>query len=539
MSEQVERMAAGVVQASFTGPVVPAWLARRIDDGLGSVCLFGSNLCGVEVERGGTAVSGVEAAAHVARALHALRPSLVVATDEEGGDVTRLEADRGSSEPGNAALGAAGDLVLTREVAGSLGRLLRLVGIDLDLAPCADINTYGNPAIGVRSFGTDPQLVASHVGAAVMGLQDEGVAACAKHFPGHGATGVDSHLYLPVVDAPADVLRVRELAPFRAALAAGVTAVMIGHLRVPALDEDLPATISPAIITDLLRGELGFEGVVVTDALDMEGIGGAKDIPMNVVRAVAAGADLCCLGPDAADELVGACIDALLGALRSGALTEERLSEAAGRVGSLRARTAEIDAGGVPPSPYDRSDGPTECGVAGVSLLAEAVAELADSGAVAAERALHVEGRLPASANRAHVVELGRPPMIAAGRVPWGVAEPLAALDASISSERLSHPDDVASVFERAADRPLVVVTRDPQHHVDRLELLEALCVARPDAVVVDMGWPSDVVPSPEAGAGCAAARVRTFGASRVTGAAVARLLAGDTKPTGRQRVER
>jgi beta-N-acetylhexosaminidase len=423
MSAELSRMAAATLLASFAGPDVPDWLRRRVDGGLGGVCLFGSNLrpdlgpplargtghsadagaaanppapdrgagaaatsppsaggpgsaatslaggpsAGATPSVGGrspagdrgaprgrvgaragdagvgdtsarVAEAGVVAAARVSAALHAVRPSVVVALDEEGGDVTRLEAHVGSSVPGNAALGAADDAALTRRLAHGLGLRLAGAGVDLDLAPCADANTDpANPVIGVRSFGADPALVARHVAAFVEGLQAAGVAACAKHFPGHGATTVDSHLDLPVVDASAPVLRARELVPFRAAIGAGASAVMLGHLRMPAFDH-LPATISRPIATGLLRDELGFGGAVVTDALDMHGIGGPPAIPANVVRAVAAGADLCCLGSEGTDELIGACIDALVGAVRRGDLDGSRLADAAARVAAIRRR---------------------------------------------------------------------------------------------------------------------------------------------------------------------------------------------------------
>ena len=258
---ELRRAAAGTLLASFPGPSVPGWLLRRVEDGLGGVCLYGSNR---HADIGA-----------VAALLHGARPSVVVAADEEGGDVTRIEATTGSSLPGNAALGAVDDVELTRAVAGALGARLRSLGVDLDLAPCADVNSDpDNPVIGVRSFGADPALVARHTAAFVSGLQAAGVAACAKHFPGHGAVTVDSHLALPTVAEVGE----RELAPFRAAVAAGVAAVMPGHLRVPALD-DAPASVSRRVLVDLLRGSLGFDGVVVTDALDMGGIGGPAGDP--------------------------------------------------------------------------------------------------------------------------------------------------------------------------------------------------------------------------------------------------------------------
>ena len=467
MSASLSRLAAATLLASFNGPDVPGWVRRRVDEGLGGVCLFGSNL------------TGVESAAAVSAVLHGVRPSVLVATDEEGGDVTRIEARNGSSVPGNAALGAVDDTGLTRDVFASLGRVLVDAGIDLDLAPCADVNVdAANPVIGVRSFGSDPELVARHVAAAVHGLQGVGVAACAKHFPGHGATTVDSHLDLPVVDVPAEVVLGRELVPFRAAIAAGVATIMTGHLVVPAFDE-LPATVSRPLLVDLLRDELGFTGAVVTDALDMHGIGGPSAIPANVVRALGAGVDLCCLGSDATDELVGACVDAVVAAVEAGELDEERLADAARRVAGIA-----VEGDGLEPG------------------------DLAELGADAARRALRVEGNLPSDLRGAHVVEIRRPPTIAAGPVPSRLAGPLQRLDPTVT-----HSDHAA-----VPDRPLIVVIRDVQILPDGPERLDALLAERPDAVVVDLGWPSGEPLRSRA-------RVSTFGASRAGIAAVAELL--------------
>ncbi len=415
---ELRRAAAGTLLSSFPGETVPSWVWRQADAGLGGVCLYGSN-------------RGADVAA-VAAALHDVRPDLVVALDEEGGDVTRLEAVTGSSVPGNAALGAVDDVGLTRSVAAALGAVLREVGVDLDLAPCADVNSDPtNPVIGVRSFGADAEVAARHTVAFVAGLQSAGVAACAKHFPGHGAVAVDSHVSLPTVTAPAEVLRARELVPFRAAIEGGVAAVMPGHLLVPAFD-DVPATVSRRIVTDLLRDELGFEGLVVTDALDMGGAGGPDEIPANVARALAAGADLCCLGPDNDEALVEACIDAIVAAVAADELAADRVVDAAARVASLRAAT-ERETERETERTADRVAGaPSPSHVGSLELRAA----LASVGADAADRAVRVDGTLPAPARGAHVVELDRPANIAAGAVPW------ASRGRSPSSTRRSPPPD-------------------------------------------------------------------------------------------------
>ena len=229
--------------------------------------------------------------------------------------MTRLEAATGSSYPGNGALGVVDDVELTERVAASLGAELAEAGVNLDFAPVADVNTNPqNPVIGIRSFGSDAELVARHVAAFVRGLQRAGVAACAKHFPGHGDTSVDSHLALPVVDALDPQVA---LAPFRAAIEAGVRSIMTAHIVVRSLG-DAPATMSREILHDLLRGELGYDGMVVTDALEMKAISATVGVEEGAVRSLAAGADALCLGHDLFDESVVSVRDALVDAVRTG-----------------------------------------------------------------------------------------------------------------------------------------------------------------------------------------------------------------------------
>ncbi|MFP3715155.1 glycoside hydrolase family 3 N-terminal domain-containing protein, partial [Puerhibacterium sp. TATVAM-FAB25] len=326
----VRRAVLGVLLPGFTGTTAPAWLLTAARDGLAGVVLFAQN------------TPDLATTAALTGALHAAAPDLLVTVDEEGGDVSRLEAADGSSLPGATALGVVDDEDLTAETGETLGRLLAAVGVDLDLAPVLDVaSDPRNPVIGVRSFGPEPGLVARHARAFVRGLQRGGVGACAKHFPGHGDTAVDSHLALPVVDVPPAVLRERELVPFAAA--AGETdAVMTGHLVVPAVGP-APASLEPAA-TALLRS-LGFAGPVITDALDMRAVSDGDRIGEVAVRAVEAGADLLCLGTTAGrddEALFAEAADALATAVVSGRLTVARLEESAARtrrtVAAIRAR---------------------------------------------------------------------------------------------------------------------------------------------------------------------------------------------------------
>jgi beta-N-acetylhexosaminidase len=326
---EIERLAHAAVLTGFVGTTVPDWLARRVDAGLGGVCWFAQQ------------VEDEEQATRLAQDLHGRGPVLVM-SDEEGGDVTRLDVRHGSPYPGHAALGALDDVDATTRVAAAMGRRLRDVGVDVALAPVVDVNADPrNPVIGVRSFGATPDLVARHGAAFVRGLQAAGVAACAKHFPGHGSTHTDSHLALPTVDDPVEVLRDRDLAPFAAVVQAGTRCIMTAHVVFPAYD-DRPATLSPVLL-GLLREELGFEGVIITDALDMKAIADTVGHGEGAVRSMAAGADLICIGNPGfpenydADRRLGGVVDALVTAVREGRLPADRLARAAERVSRLRA----------------------------------------------------------------------------------------------------------------------------------------------------------------------------------------------------------
>ena len=302
---------------SFPGTEVPDWIRRFLAGGGGAIVLFAYNVRDrAQLKR-------------LCSDLGAENTGVLLAIDEEGGDVTRLEAVEGSSTPGNAALGHVDDVELTEAVAREIGDELAAVGVNWNLAPVADVNVPANPVIRVRSFGDDAALVARHVAAYVRGMQSAGVAACAKHFPGHGSTEQDSHLELPVL-----VGHVEDgLEPFRAAIAAGVKTIMTAHIRVPGFGDD-PATVNPELI-GMLRDDLGFDGVVMADALEMKGLADSVGVEEGAVRALAAGVDSLCVGHDLHEEAVDAIEEAVLAAISSGRLPEERVAEAAARVAKV------------------------------------------------------------------------------------------------------------------------------------------------------------------------------------------------------------
>lgn len=224
---------------------------------------------------------------------------LLIATDQEGGQLTAMGTPT-TQFAGNMALAATRDPALAQRVGHAIGRELAALGVNVNYAPVADLSTNpANPVLGIRSFGDDPALAASLVAAMVMGLQSAGVAATLKHFPGTGHAAVDSHYQMPVIDHNRDRLERVELRPFRAGVDGGARLVMSGHFAIPALNgsADVPATVSRAVMHDFMRDDLGFDGVVITDALDMGAITQGAGQIVDVIAAVRAGVDLLLLMP--------------------------------------------------------------------------------------------------------------------------------------------------------------------------------------------------------------------------------------------------
>jgi beta-N-acetylhexosaminidase len=261
----------------------------------------------------------------------------IIATDQEGGLVQRL-VEGFTSLPEAAVVGAAGDADLARQYGAMVGAELRATGVNMDLAPVLDVNDNpANPVIGRRAFGTTPAAVIAVALPFIDGLHDAQVAAVGKHFPGHGNTETDSHFTLPVVHKSLDELEATELAPFRAAIEAGIDAIMVAHVAYPSLDPSgLPASISSTIVTGLLREQLGFEGVIVTDDMGMAGVAALMPSEQAVVEAVKAGVDLViCVSMPCDAEMAQA---ALIAAVESGDLPLARVDDAVRRVLELKQR---------------------------------------------------------------------------------------------------------------------------------------------------------------------------------------------------------
>lgn len=477
----LRRLALRTLLPAFRGHTAPPWALDLIAEGVGGYIIFGYNIL------------DQDQVSALTRELRAVRPDVLLSIDEEGGDVTRLAHVSGSPYPGNAALGAVDDLGLTERIYRAIGADLLAAGFNLNLAPTIDVNTTDdNPIIGTRAFGAEAAKVAAHAAAAITGLQSVGVAACAKHFPGHGATNTDSHHALPTVDVPVELLRERDLAPFAAAIKAGTQAVMTAHIRVPALTGDEPATLSRAAMFDLLRREMGFTGVVVTDALEMRGVAGpAGGTAKATALALAAGNDLLCLGSRVTHELVEESVHEIVAAIDAGRLPLSRVEEAAERVAGLAAWTAAT-----------RAAEPAEDGI----------------GYPAARRAVRVEGNLAGfeAPLVVQVLESEAEVNIAVGPgVPWGLGPHINGTDQVHIASQSASPDALRAT---AGTRPIVVVGRNLHRLPGAAGLIEELASRHP-VVAVEMGWPSTWRPQG------VRAFVTTYGASRANGWAAASAL--------------
>jgi beta-N-acetylhexosaminidase len=304
--------------AGFDGPTLPIELRSLAREfGLGGVILFAQN------------VAEPEQVAELCFEAARLVPDLPawVSIDQEGGRVARLKAPF-TEWPPMATIGRSGDATLADRFARALASELRAVGVSLDYAPVLDVHTnQKNPVIGDRALSDDPEEVARLGGAIIRALQAEGIAACGKHFPGHGDTSVDSHLELPLVEHAIERLRAVEFVPFRAAIGAHVASIMTAHVFLPALDEDHPATLSKRIVTGVLREELKFEGLILSDDLEMKAVAGRYAVPSAAVLAVEAGCDgvLICSGDH---DVQAAALEALIYAVEEGRIPFTRVEDA-------------------------------------------------------------------------------------------------------------------------------------------------------------------------------------------------------------------
>ncbi len=304
------------------------WIRQR---SLGGFFVFGPNLG--DRQQLADMISELQAAAP--------GPPLFVAMDLEGGRVQLWRSPHWRDLPTARELGArlqaSGDEAELENLGREVGVELRALGVNVDFAPVLDVDTHPtNPIIGDRAYGPTPELVQRAALAFARGLHGVGMLAVGKHFPGHGDTARDSHIELPVVDRPVERLQAIELAPFRAAIDADFDALMTAHVRFPALDVTHPATVSTAICTDLLRGELGFKGVLFTDDMAMKGIRQGDDLLAASIRAINAGCDVVLTAFEYTDH--EALLDGLEAAVADGRIAVERVAQSLARIARVKGR---------------------------------------------------------------------------------------------------------------------------------------------------------------------------------------------------------
>ncbi|SDL59967.1 beta-N-acetylhexosaminidase [Glycomyces sambucus] len=434
---------------------------------------------------------------------------LLIATDQEYGSVVRI-GEPATQFPGAMPLGATRDLDAAERAAEIAGSELRAMGLNHNFAPDADVNVDpANPVIGVRSFGSDPALVAEFAAAQVRGYQAGGVAVSAKHFPGHGDTGTDSHVGLPVITHTAEEWERIDAPPFTAAIAAGTDMVMSAHLQFPALDDSLkPATLSHPILTGLLRERLGFTGVVVTDALDMQGVRTEYGDDRVPVLALLAGADLLLMPPD-----LPLAHQAVLDAVASGELTEARIDASVRRILELKTRHGIVDA--------PETDEGAAAEAVGSEAHRAAAADIADRSVTL----LANDGTLPFAGGSVLVTGWGE-------NTTRLLAEALAAQ--GFDAEAHVTGDDpgaaaIGAAAAAAAGRDLVVVaTRNVRAGSPQADLVAALLDGPAPVVTAAVGTPYDA-----AHLGAVNASLAAYSYAAPSLEALAKAIAGNLAPSG------
>lgn len=506
----LEQKIGQVMVIGFDGPETDDGLLEMIEDyHVGGVILFARN---VESPRQvATLTNALQSAAALSTAVESAHPGLLIAIDQEGGRVARLIESKGFTEfPSAMALTATGDVENARRVAEAMAAEMRAVGINADFAPDLDVNNNpANPVIGIRSFSSEPGLVAQYGVAFVEGLQDDGVLAFGKHFPGHGDTSVDSHVSLPLVPHERARLEAVEFVPFKAAMGANVAGIMSAHVTFPAIDATpgLAATLSSKVLTDLLREELGYGGLLVTDSLEMGALSGYP-VPVAAATALQAGADLLLFNRD--HTLHRAAFREIQTWIEDGRIPEVRLNEAVRRVLQAKARFGLLN-----PEPVDVAAADAACGTSGTRALSRTIAEqsitLIHTGSPAA---------LPLTpGSKLLVVET--PSASGLGReldVPFIVVD-----DRPTRAQR-------QSALSMARDgRTVIVAVADASRFSEQVELVEAFIKTSSPVIVIATRTPYDLAVMPDQ-----ATLLATYGLNPPTLEALLRVLRGEILPQGR-----
>jgi beta-N-acetylhexosaminidase len=499
----VAALARSIIAVGFEGATSgTAPLAELRAFGPGAVMLFGRNT--------GPAAALRELVADL-RAIDDLPP--LIAVDQEGGRVARI-GDPVAQLPAAMAISAAGDTGACEQLGLLLGRDLARIGISVDFAPVADCALEAaNTVIGARAFGDDPLAVGRFAGAFARGLERGGVAATLKHFPGHGSTAVDSHLALPHVTLSEAALRARDLVPFAAAISGDAAQlVMAAHVVVEALDAQRPASLSPRVLTTLLRVELGFEGVACTDCLQMDAIARDPGTITGAVAALAAGADLLLISQSL--DVAHAAANAIAAAVEAGTLPRARLDEAAGRMRALRERYAVL-------RPYGGALDDT----LPLTIAQRAVTVVRGAARLHDERPVTVMSFEGAAFDGAGGVKIDRPSLSAALRARrWKSEIMRVALepDADDIDLLLGH-------LPALGERNFVIVVRRAHLHPAQRAAVERIVTLVPDAIVISAAEPYDALLWPQArNVAC------IYGDDALAFAACADVLSGRAEAAGR-----
>ncbi len=454
-------------------------------------------------------------------------PGLVISVDHEGGTVQRWGAPF-TPWPGNMAIGATGSVEYARRVGEAMAQEVKAAGINMNLSPVSDVNNNpANPVIGVRSFGEDPQMVSKMVTAYIQGAQGQQVSAVAKHFPGHGDTSLDSHKALPTVNQPMERLEKVELVPFKAAIAADVDAIMSAHIIFPAIAKDgLPATLSSDVLTGLLKGKLGFKGLVVSDAMDtMKAITDKWGAEQGIVMAIQAGADAVLITESFG--LQSAYHGILVKAVQDGRISQERLNDAVRRNLELKAKRGLLPMAGA-----KLTVAPMDTSIVG-SEAHRNLALQVGADALTLVRNQH----LPLKLTPEQVVLTVGPSYSAAvsnqGDIATALGAGLKAVHPTVKEltlDRSPSAAGAAAVKDAARDAAVIVyAVTNSQKYPDHQKLIKELVATGKPVIVVGMGEPYDLTALPEVQTYLAAYGFQT---SNLHG--VGALLLGKAPPKGK-----
>ncbi len=446
----------------------------------GSVALFGYNVVSPEQ------LTSLTNAIQTTLTAYGGPPALI-AIDQEGGMVSRLSAASGfSAFPVNMAAAATGDPAYAEAIGRAMAEELRAVGISMNLAPVADVETNpDNPVLFRRAYSADPNHAAQMVAAMVRGLQSGGVLATAKHFPGHGETAADSHVEMPVVDVDRARLDAVELVPFRAAIESGAGAIMAAHIWYPALEpEVLPASLSPRVLTDLLRGEMGYPGLIMTDALDMDAIDLSYSLNRAAILALQAGADLVTPGPHVSVPTQQAAIDAVVAAVEAGEIPLARIEDSVRRVLAAKAQYGVLDW-----VPLDAPSAAARLNLAAHQQLIETML------GAAVTLAYDHSGAIPLADDRqVALVYPATNPSIAARCEPYHPGLRLVGVSLGPTAEEIGWAQDAARNAE-----VVIVFTADAATNPDQVALVRALPPEK--TIVVALRSPYDLLEFPSVAA--------------------------------------